>query len=89
VIKVKTVFDELETRCPRLGGEVNFRYCLEAAGGLPCSKALICWEHMFPVAEYMSRILTEEEWNRVFAQPGESRLDTILKIAGQAIKGTP
>lgn len=87
MLKVDTVFDGLETRCPRLGGEVPFKYCLHVAKGLPCSRALICWELLFPVAEYMKRVLTEEEWRQAFEEPGDTRMETILKVADQARKG--
>ena len=80
MIDVKTIFDTLETRCPRLGGTVPFDYCRKVADGLPCSKSIICWECIFPVGEYMERALTEEEWQAVFDQPSKNRLDTILEI---------
>lgn len=83
---VSTVLDDLETRCPRLGGPVSFGYCRKVSGGLPCSRCLVCWELIFPVAQYMARALSPEEWKRVFESPTEGRLDQILKAAGQAKK---
>lgn len=84
MLDVKTVFDTLETRCPKLGGPVTFDYCRKVADGLPCSKSLICWEMIFPVEEYMARVLTQEEWRTVFEQPPKARLDVILEVAAQA-----
>jgi len=84
MLDVKTVFDELEIRCPRLGGTVPFDYCRKVANGLPCTKALLCWEMMFPVREYMAKVLTEEEWRTVFDQPPKPRLEVILEAAQKA-----
>jgi len=84
MLDVKTVFDRLETRCPRLGGTAPFDYCRKVANGLPCSKSLLCWEMMFPVREYMAKVLTEEEWRTVFEQPPKPRLEVILEAAEKA-----
>jgi hypothetical protein len=81
MIDVPTIFDTLTTRCPSLGGPVPFDYCRKLAQGLPCRRALVCWELLFPVAEYMVRVLTEEEWHRAFDSPPTPRLDVILKAA--------
>ncbi|MBW2062169.1 MAG: hypothetical protein JRI95_11495 [Deltaproteobacteria bacterium] len=81
MLDVKTAFDELETRCPQLGGPVPFDYCRKVAEGLPCSRALICWELHFPVGQYLRRILTEEEWKKAFETPSLSRLERILSAA--------
>ena len=83
---VETVFDGLETRCPRLGGPVPFGYCKKTNQGLPCSKSLICWETAFPVREYMLRILTRDEMAQVFDSPPQPRLDAILNAALTAEK---
>jgi len=88
LIDVKTIFDSLETRCPRLGGDVPFDYCRKVADGLPCGRSLICWEPRFPVGEYMESVLTGEEWRKAFENPPTNRLDTILKIADRVRKGS-
>ena len=89
MLDVKTVLDELETRCPRLGGPVPFDYCRKVAEGLPCSRTLVCWETQFPVIEYMSRVLTEDEWKIVFNAAPESRMEKILDIAEQCRESAP
>ena len=88
MLDVKTVFDELETRCPRLGGSVPFDYCRKVAEGLPCNQCLICWETVFPVREYMARVLNEDEWRTAFEQPPSSRLEKILEAASRAVNVT-
>jgi len=48
----------LERRCPRLGGPVDFGYCLkDAVAQGPCWKILDCWWERFDVAEYLRQRL--------------------------------
>jgi len=72
-------FDAVTVRCPRLGGPVKFGYCRELEGGLPCSRALVCFERSFPVAEYFRRVLREETYERIFVT-GEGSRDRVSKI---------
>lgn len=81
MIDVETAFDKLETRCPRLGGNVDFLYCRKVADNLPCNRALICWEMSFPVEIYLRKTMTPEEWQMVFERPPQSRLEKILEAA--------
>ncbi|MEW6263670.1 MAG: hypothetical protein AB1641_11400 [Thermodesulfobacteriota bacterium] len=84
MLDVATSFDLLSTYCLRLGGPVTFGYCRGMADGRPCGRSLICWERMFPVDQYMSRILTEDEWREVFEATSPGRLETILREARKA-----
>jgi hypothetical protein len=81
MIDVKTVFDGLETRCPRLGGTVTFDYCRKAGSTLPCPRSLVCWELFFPVDEYMRRILSPDEWQQVFNALPKNKMEIILEAA--------
>lgn len=51
----------LRRRCPRLGGEVSFRYCRDAdpRGGI-CWKILDCWWETFDVVRYLRDTLEPE-----------------------------
>lgn len=80
-------FDQIEVRCPRLGGEVSFGYCRLVADGLPCERALICFERKFPVAEYFRRVLKEATFRRCFEEtPAENRYQKLLRTVSQAKK---
>ena len=81
---VVTVFDQLDLRCPRLGGTVTFDYCRKVSQGLPCSRSLLCWAPQFPVMEYMIRVLDQDEWQQVFEQPPQARLSSVLEAADKA-----
>jgi hypothetical protein len=84
-------FDHLSVRCPRLGGEVTFGYCRELTDGLPCPRALVCFEHSFPVMEYFRRVLREETFHRIFVSPdgGADRISRLLDEVDRARNETP
>ena len=74
------------TRCPKLGCDIAFSYCLVERAPLPCARVLACWEHRMPVEALLREQLSEEEWNRAFLEPSRDRLSTILNLAGKAKK---
>ena len=79
-------FDHLELRCPQLGGEVTFGYCRKLQEGLPCNRALVCWELKFPVIDYFRLVLKDETFERIFATPSKSRVEKFLDTVDQAKK---
>jgi hypothetical protein len=82
--------EELDTRCPRLGGTVPFRYCMAPGEPTPCYKILDCWWEIFDVASYVKAHLPEEKFERVFKDRGSpNRLNTILEIVEKCKKVEP
>jgi len=79
-------FDQIEVRCPKLGGEVTFGYCRQVNDGLPCSRALVCFEWKFPVLEYFKRVLKEKTLERCFFGQVEGRMEMILRTVDEAKK---
>ena len=71
-------FDHLQVRCPKLGGTVDFGYCRTVQQGLPCERALGCFEFSFPVEEYFRRVLREETFQRCFDSPAPDRYGSVL-----------
>lgn len=57
--------DNLERRCPRLGGPVRFAYCRTASDGEACLKILDCWWERFDVAAVMQAALPAEAFQRL------------------------
>jgi hypothetical protein len=80
------VYDHLEIRCPKLGGEVAFAYCKKETGDLPCSRILICWQPHFPVEAYLRERLSESEWERCFNQPPKEKMTTLIELIEAAKK---
>ena len=80
--------EELEIRCPRLGGTVPFRYCLAPGEPAACSKILDCWWEIFDVASYLQAHLSEEEFSRVLEnRRPPNRMTTILGLVERFTKG--
>ncbi len=82
-------FDQIETRCPQLGGEVLFGYCRRMNSGLPCSRALICFRLLFPVELFFRKALKEETFAEVFETPGEGRMERFLRTVSEAREHLP
>ena len=78
---MKTVHDEKMIRCPKLGDEMKFSYCLREAGDLPCARIIACWQVAFDVTDVLKRVLTPDQWTRfISAKPKEKVLSLIELI---------
>ena len=53
--------ESLERRCPRLGGDVPFRYCkICGEKETPCFKVFDCWWERFDVVAHMQACLSPQ-----------------------------
>lgn len=82
----QTTFDDLQIRCPKLGGEVTFAYCRQEAGSLPCPRVVVCWYLYFPVQSHLEQILTEDEWERFCSYKPKDKVTTLVELIEQAKK---
>ena len=73
-------YDQLELRCPRLGGEVTFAYCQREGGDLPCPRTISCWQPYFPVETYLRTRLTRQQWARCFEQRPKEKVVTLIEL---------
>lgn len=84
--------ETLKRRCPRLGSEVDFTYCL--TGGdeeKPCWKIFDCWWERFDVDAWLRARLSPavlEDLKIRASSPPKNKLTSILEIARQAQKKT-
>ena len=74
------LYEDLELRCPRLGGEVTFAYCLREGGDLPCPRTIACWQPYFPVENYLRTILSQEQWDRCFNRQPKEKITTLIEL---------
>lgn len=73
--------EELEIRCPRLGGTVPFRYCMAPAEPTVCFKILDCWWEVFDVTSYLKTHLPEEDFCRLVENRNRpNRMESILEL---------
>ncbi len=78
--------NQLEIRCPKLGGEVTFAYCLVEGGDLPCPRTIVCWQPYFPVEDYLRAKLTQEQWDRCFSQAPKEKIVSLVELIEAAKK---
>jgi hypothetical protein len=79
-------YDSLQIRCPRLGGEVTFKYCRVEGGELPCMRIVACWQCCISVAQYLREILSPEQLERFAEQKPKERIATLVELIEAAKK---
>ena len=80
--------DEHDKRCIRcrmLGHEVDFSYCRQAGGELPCRKILDCWFERFDVEEFIRRHYTPKQIDDILQAP-KPKLTSLIDLIQQAQK---
>ena len=78
--------DDVQIRCPRLGHQVAFSYCVHENSGLPCHKSLDCWHRYFSVSEFLKHRLSKEEWDRIFSLAPQPKMVSIAELIERAKK---
>ena len=82
--------EELEIRCPTLGGTVPFRYCMAPAEPTACFKILDCWWEIFDVVSYLRDRLPKEALDSLLGDRDRpNRLHTILELIEKYKKTEP
>ena len=82
-------FDQLERRCPRLGGPVTFAYC-KGCGDLnqPCWKTIDCWWEHFDIVAYLQENLPAEAFQKIMDARPKPKLSSLVELIEQAKKRT-
>lgn len=80
--------DQLWIRCPRLGGETVFSYCLREAGDLPCHRIIACWQVYFPIEKYLKDRFTPQQWEEFQGRRPKEKLSSLLELIDEAQKNT-
>jgi hypothetical protein len=79
---MKTQHDSKLIRCPKLGDEMTFAYCLQESGKLPCARIVRCWSLSFDVESFLKEKLTAKQWDSFMnSQPGDKVTSLIELIA--------
>ena len=77
----------LERRCPRLGGQIKFDYCLTAENHVPCFKIIDCWWERFDVYHYLETTLPAEQFDTLLKKepptPKATSLVELIEAARQ------
>jgi hypothetical protein len=85
---MKTEHDHKLTRCPKLGDEMTFAYCLREAGDLPCARIIPCWQTAFDVADVLKACLPPEQWESFTRAQTKDKMSSLLEIIEKAKRRT-
>jgi hypothetical protein len=77
--------DDKTIRCPRVGGEVNFRFCRFENNMLPCRFIVGCWQGRINIEAFLDEQFSEEELNIIFAPP-KPKMDALVDLMEKAQK---
>lgn len=78
--------DELNLRCPLLGGPVPFKYCRAVNRKLPCGRILLCWGGKLDIPAFLEANYSKEELEAAFERDGRTKVQRIVQIADEAQK---
>jgi hypothetical protein len=78
-------YDDKTIRCPRVGGEVNFRFCRFENNMLPCRWIVGCWEMRVDMNKFMTDHYSKEEMDRIFTPP-KPKIESLLNLVEKAKK---
>ena len=77
--------DDKTIRCPRIGGEVNFRFCRFENNLLPCRFIIGCWQMQMDVNRLLEDHYSEEELARIFVPP-RPKIESLLELIEKSKK---
>lgn len=78
-------YDDETIRCPRVGGEVNFRFCRFENNMLPCRWIIGCWQNKMDINSFLKDHYSTQELDQVFAPP-KSKIESLVGLVEKAKK---
>jgi hypothetical protein len=67
-------------RCPRLGHEITFSYCLQESIDLPCSRILHCWSPVFNIETMLQKKLPKDVWQKFINSQPKDKVTSIVEL---------
>ncbi|MDD5711498.1 MAG: hypothetical protein PHY31_01935 [Smithellaceae bacterium] len=86
MMEKKDDYQKMITRCPKLGHELEFSYCLKEEGDLPCPRIVKCWQDYLPIEEYLKEFFSPEDWERFQKREPKDKMTTLLELIDLAKK---
>jgi len=77
--------DEKTIRCPRVGGDVNFRFCRFENNMLPCRWIPGCWQTYMDINTFLQDHYSKEELNQIFVPP-KPKIESLVNLIEKAKK---
>ena len=72
-------YDDKTMRCPRVGGEITFRFCRFENNMLPCRFIAGCWQGQMDIEAFLDEHYSEEDLNRIFAPP-KPKMESLVNL---------
>jgi hypothetical protein len=77
---MKTQHDSKLIRCPKLGDEMMFGYCVQESGDLPCARIIRCWQAAFDVEAVLKEHLTALQWKQFNSAQPKDKVISLIEI---------
>lgn len=77
--------DDKMIRCPRVGGNVNFKFCRSENNLLPCRWVVGCWQTRLNVNQFLEEHFSKEELNSIFVPP-KPKIESLVELIEMAKK---
>jgi hypothetical protein len=77
---MKTEHDHKLIRCPKLGDEMTFAYCLRESGKFPCQRVVRCWSRSFDVESFLKEKLTPEQHERFLNAQQKDKVTSLIEL---------
>jgi hypothetical protein len=71
-------------RCPRLGDEITFSYCLEESGDLPCARIVRCWSSFFDVESFLKQTMPPGKWDLFANSRHPDKVTSLIEMIAAA-----
>jgi hypothetical protein len=78
-------YDDQTIRCPRVGGDVNFRFCRTENYMLPCRWIVGCWQAYMDINRFIEKHYSKEDMNRIFTPP-KPKIESLVNLIEKAKK---
>ena len=82
---MEETYDEKTIRCPRVGGDVTFKYCCFENNMLPCRWIVGCWQGYLDINRFLEESYSKEELEQIFALP-KPKLQSLVGLIEKAKK---
>ncbi len=76
--------EDLDRRCPKLGGPVPFKYCMACNEKQPCFKIVDCWWEYFDVVAYLEEKLGEDQFARLVSTKPAPKVQSLVELIANA-----
>jgi hypothetical protein len=77
---LKTQHDNKMIRCPKLGDEMTFAYCLREGGNLPCVRIIRCWSPVFDIESFLKGHLSEKRWLKFINTKAPDKITSLIEL---------